>query len=63
MPLVNLEKLDIRDGVIHYFVYAQNGEKIPMTVRDTLDMRRFVSWVQIHDAPPAAIEALNNQGN
>jgi hypothetical protein len=47
--LVDLTRLDIRNGVIHYRLHAQDGSMIPMTVRDTFCMRRFVAWVQIHD--------------
>jgi hypothetical protein len=48
--MIDLSKLDIRDGVIHYKIRQQDGVTfVPMTVRDTPDMRRFVSWVQIHD--------------
>lgn len=45
----NFSKLDIRDGVIHYRLYQQDGSMQPMTVRDTYSNRLFVSWVQIHD--------------
>ena len=50
-PLIRLEKLNIRDGVIHYFIYQQDGSKQPMTCRDSQHNRMFVSWVQIHDTP------------
>jgi hypothetical protein len=43
------EKLNIVDGIIHYFIYAQDGTKIPMTCKDTNSNRNFVSWVQVHD--------------
>lgn len=42
-------RLTIRDGVIHYRLYQQDGSQQPMTCSDTPDHRRFVSWVQIHD--------------
>lgn len=48
--LVDVSKLDIRDGVIHYRIRQQDGETfVPMTVADTQSMRAFVAWVQIHD--------------
>ena len=47
--LVDESRLNIGDGVIYYKLYGQDGKFIPMVVRDTPDMRRFVSWVQIHD--------------
>jgi hypothetical protein len=45
----DFSKLNIRDGVIHYRLYQQDGTMVAMTVRDTYSMRLFVSWVQIHD--------------
>lgn len=45
----DFSRLDIRGGVIHYHLYNQAGEMTDMTVADTLSMRLFVSWVQIHD--------------
>lgn len=47
--MIDLSKLNIRDGVIHYKIRQQDGSFVPMTVRDSLSMRLFVSWVQIHD--------------
>lgn len=47
--MIDLTKLDIRDGRIHYFLYQQDGSKQPMTCADTLTNRMFVSWCQIHD--------------
>jgi hypothetical protein len=48
--MVNLSKLDIRDGVIYYRIRQQDGVTfVPMTVADTPSMRAFVAWVQIHD--------------
>ena len=41
--------LDIRDGVIHYRLYAQDGKFIPMTCVDTPDFRRFVEWTRRFD--------------
>lgn len=48
-PLIDPSKLDIRNGVIYYKIRQQDGSFTPMTVADTLSMRLFVSWVQIHD--------------
>lgn len=45
----DFSKLVIRDGVIHYRVYQQDGSLLPMTCKDTLSNRLFVSWVQIFD--------------
>jgi hypothetical protein len=42
-------KLTIRDGVIHYRIYQQDGSMQPMTAPDTLHNRQIVSWIQIHD--------------
>jgi hypothetical protein len=47
--ITDFSKIDIRDGVIHYRIYGQDGEFIPMTVRDTYSNRLLVSWIQIHD--------------
>ncbi len=41
--------LDIRDGVIHYRLYQQDGRLMPMTCADTPDNRRFVEWVRQFD--------------
>ena len=49
--LVDLSKLRLRDGLIHYFLYQQDGSKQPMTCRDTPSNRLAVAWMQIHDAP------------
>lgn len=49
MSLVDLAKLDIRDGAINYRLYQQDGSLVPMTVRDSFGMRQFVAWVQMHD--------------
>lgn len=45
----DFSKLDIRDGVIHYRLYTQDGRMVPMTVKDTHSNRLLVSWIQIHD--------------
>jgi len=42
-------KLDIRDGVIHYRIYQQDGSMQSMTAPDTMHNRQIVSWIQIHD--------------
>lgn len=48
--LVQKDRLDIRDGRIFYRLRNQDGVSFTtMSVKDTPDMRRFVSWVQIHD--------------
>jgi len=47
--ITNFDKLDIRDGVIHYKLYNQEGDLTPMTIKNTYENRLFVSWVQIHD--------------
>lgn len=49
MRLTDFSKLDIRDGVIHYRLYQQDGALQPMTVKDTYEMRLLVSWIQAHD--------------
>lgn len=49
LALDDFSKLDIRDGVIHYRLYQQDGTMQPMTCRDTFDARLFVSWVQKFD--------------
>ena len=58
--LRDFSKLDIRDGVIHYQIYQQDGSLQPMTVRDSYEMRLFVSWVQIHDRyTPASLSSAD----
>lgn len=47
--MMDTAKLDIRNGVIHYALYQQDGSLQPMQTRDTYENRRFVEWVQIHD--------------
>lgn len=47
--ITDFSKLNIRDGVIHYRLYGQDGEFVPMTVGDTHSNRLLVSWIQIHD--------------
>lgn len=47
--LLTKARLDIRDGVIHYRLYQQDGSMEAMTCRDTASNRLFVSWVQAHD--------------
>lgn len=46
---VQPDKLRIKDGVIHYRIYGQDGIAVPMTCRDTVYNRWFVAWVQVHD--------------
>lgn len=41
--------LDIRDGVIHYHLYDQNGDLKPATCADTTSNRLFVVWVRKFD--------------
>ncbi len=55
----DFSKLDLRDGVIHYALYQQDGAMQPMVCADTLHNRRFVSWVQIHDRVAPAEENPN----
>lgn len=50
-PLIDLSKLRIQDGRIHYFLYQQDGSKQPMSCRDTQANRMAVAWMQIHDSP------------
>ena len=45
----DFSKLKIHNGVIHYKLYSQSGDFVPMTIKDTYSNRLFVSWVQIHD--------------
>lgn len=42
-------KLDIRDGVIHYGLYRQDGSWQEMVCPDNYANRCYVSWMQIHD--------------
>lgn len=47
--ITDFSKLDIRNGIIHYNIYSQDGALTPMTIKDSYENRLFVSWVQIHD--------------
>lgn len=47
--IIDLSKLRIENGIIHYRLYQQDGTSQPMTCADTVENRNFVSWVQIHD--------------
>jgi hypothetical protein len=47
--LIIKAKLEIRDGVIHYRIYQQDGSLQPMKCPDTLPNRLYVSWFQAHD--------------
>ena len=55
--------LDIRDGEIHYRLYAQDGTIIPMTMSDTSDHRKFAEWTRrfdryvLHDYEKAALSS------
>ena len=42
-------KLRIRDGVIHYGIYQQDGTMQPMTAPDTMHNRQIVSYIQMVD--------------
>jgi len=57
MTFVHPEKLDIRDGVIHYALYQQDGSMQEMTCKDTTHNRQFVAWVKIHDRHTVGEEA------
>lgn len=46
---LNLSKLRLADGAIHYRLQQQDGSMREMTCPDTLMNRWFVTWVQIHD--------------
>jgi len=48
-PLVTRARLDIRDDVIHYRLYQQDGSMQAMRCADTQSNRLFVSWVQAFD--------------
>ncbi len=50
-PLIDLSKLRIENGRIHYFLYQQDGSKQPMSCADTHANRLNVAWMQIHDSP------------
>jgi hypothetical protein len=47
--VTDFSKLNIKDGVINYKLYLQDGTFMPMTIKDSYKNRLFVSWVQIHD--------------
>lgn len=49
LALDDFSRLDIREGVIHYRLYQQDGSLQPMTCKDTFENRLFVSWVQKFD--------------
>lgn len=48
-PVYDLSKLRIRDGVIHYRIYRQDGSMQDMTCPDTHANRFVVDWIQSHD--------------
>lgn len=54
--LIDRARLDIRDGVIHYRLYQQDGSMQAMTCPDTPSNRLFVSWVQGHDRMSGATQ-------
>lgn len=47
--MIDLSKLMICNGRIHYKIRQQDGSFVFMTVRDSQSMRLFVAWLQIHD--------------
>ncbi len=47
--MLDLSKLMICNGRIHYKLRQQDDTFVWMTVADSLNMRLFVAWVQIHD--------------
>lgn len=47
--LLDFSKLNIRDGVIHYALFQQDGSMQPMTCADHRSNRLYVAWMQIHD--------------
>lgn len=46
---VDLTKLNIQGGLIHYKIRQQDGGFQKMECKDTVSNRLFVQWVQIHD--------------
>ncbi len=50
-PLIDLSKLQIKDGRIYYFLYQQDNSKQEMSCKDTQANRLCVAWMQIHDSP------------
>lgn len=56
---VDPAKLDIRDGVIFYKLYGQDGKFIPMQVADNDNARRMVAWIQMHDRYTGAVDENN----
>ena len=49
--------LRIADGCISFFLYMQDGSKMPWRVDDTRPNRRFVNWLQVHDSPTTGRDA------
>lgn len=47
--LTDASKLVIKDGVIHYHLYQQDGSRQPMSMTDTFHNRMLVAWMQVHD--------------
>lgn len=50
-PLVDINKLRLKNGRINYFLYQQDGTKQQMSCVDTPANRLNVAWMQIHDSP------------
>lgn len=57
-------KLRINDGAIEFFLYMQDGSKVPWRVADTFPNRLFVNWLQVHDSPTTGrdVESLAKRG-
>lgn len=49
MEAPEFPKLDIRNGVIHYKLYRQDGTLQLMETKDTLDNKFIVDWIQQFD--------------
>jgi len=47
--MIDLTKLKIKNGTIHYKIRQQDGMFQKMTCADTTSNRLFVQWVQVHD--------------
>jgi len=58
MSLVDLSKLDIRGGDIHFKLYQQDGSLQSVTCQDTPSKRQLVAWIQVHDRYTPAEEIL-----
>ena len=51
------QRLDIRDGVIYYKLYQQDGSMTEMTCADTVSNCRFIEWVKVHDRYSAPVQS------